>query len=526
MTVTARRALALVAGVGVLRLLGALPLGLGDAEALYAVYAQRLQGGYLDHPPLIGWLDAGVLALWSSPVALRLLALALFSVSAWLLFRLARELFDEAAAWVAVVLLCVTPVFHLGGLAAAPDAPLAPLWLGTLWVAWRAWRRVREGEPAWGWVVSRAALAGGLLGAAFLAKYSALALAPVLVVAVWPLPWAKRLGALAVGAAVALLVASPVLAWNLAHDFASVRHRLWWSQPETGLSLRNLGALVGGQLGYLSPVVAVLLGWAVVRGWRFAAGRAARAPVSPGRSGEGPGPGRSSAVRFCLVGTLVPFGLLASVCLWSRVAEPHWPLPAYFALLPLAGTLVAAAATRGVRRLYGWAIGVAAAFDVLAYVVVLTPVLPALVPEPLYVAKYDLVNELYGWDEAAAAVRRRLPEGGVAVGGHYTICAQLAWNLRGSGVEVGCRTATPSDFDFREPSRERLESSAVLFVSDERYPERPELAGGVAVPEPAEIVDVRRGGTTVRRFALTPYPAGALAWPRRFPCDSDGRRSN
>ena len=525
MTVTARRALALVSGVGVLRLLGALPLGLGDAEALYAVYAQQLQGGYLDHPPLIGWLDAAVLALWSSPLALRALALGLFSLSAWLLFRLARELFGEAAAWVAVVLLCVVPVFHLGGLAAAPDAPLAPLWLGTLWVAWRAWRRVREGEPSWGWVVSRAAAAGGLLGAAFLGKYSALALAPVLVVAVWPLPWAKRLGALAIGAAAALLVASPVLAWNLAHDFASVRHRLWWSQPETGLSLRNLGALVGGQLGYLSPVVAVLLGWAVVRGWRLAAGRAARAPVSPEQPGDGAGVGRTSALRFCLVGTLVPFALLASVCLWSRVAEPHWPLPAYFALLPLAGALVEAGA-RGARRLYRWAIGVAAAFDVLAYVVVLTPVLPAVVPEPLYVAKYDIVNELYGWDEVAAAVRRRLPAGGAVVGGHYTMCAQLAWNLRGLGVAVGCRTPTPSDFDYRAPPRERLESSAVLFVSDERYPERPALAGGVAAPEPAESVEVRRGGTTVRRFALTPYPAGALAWPRRLPCDSGGRGSN
>ncbi|MBN1773112.1 MAG: glycosyltransferase family 39 protein [Deltaproteobacteria bacterium] len=517
MTATARRALALVAGVGLLRLLGAFPLGLGDAEALYAVYAQQLQGGYLDHPPLIGWLDAAVLALWSSPLALRLLALALFSLSAWLLFRLARELFDEASAWVAVVLLCVTPVFHLGGLAAAPDAPLSPLWLGTLWVAWRAWKRIREEEPSWGWVVSRAALAGGLLGAAFLGKYSALALAPVLAVAAWPLPWAKRLGAFAVGAAAALLVASPVLAWNLAHDFASVRHRLWWSQPETGLSLRNLGALVGGQLGYLSPVVAVLLGWAVVRGGRMVRGWAVADAKAP--------PARASAIRFCLVGTLVPFALLGSVCLWSRVAEPHWPLPAYLALLPLAGTLVAGATTRGVRRLYGWAVGVAAAFDVLAYVVVLTPVLPAVVPEPLYVAKYDLVNELYGWDDVAAAVRRRVPEGGVVAAGHYTMCAQLAWNLRDSGIEVGCRTATPSDFDFRAPGRERLASSPVLWVSDERYPGRPERTDGAALPEPVQIVEIRRGGTTVRRFALTSYPVGTVAW-RRLPCDSTGRESN
>jgi hypothetical protein len=293
---------------------------------------------------------------------------------------------------------------------------------------------------------------------------------------------------------------------------------LWWSQPEAGLSLRNLGALVGGQLGYLSPVVAVLLGWAVVRGVRLARGGV------PAAGPEVPGD-RASAIRFCLVGTLVPFVLLASICLWSRVAEPHWPLPAYFALLPLAGLVVAEGA-RGIRRLYGWAVGVAVAFDLLAYVVVLTPVLPALVPEPLYVTKYDIVNELYGWEDVAAAVERRLPAGGVVAGGHYTMCAQLAWNLRDAGVVVGCRTTAPTDFDFRAPARKRLESSPVLFVSDERYPERPAAAGGAAPAEPVEIVAVRRGGTTVRRFVLTSYAAGTLAWPRRFPCDSGGRESN
>lgn len=527
MTPAARRALALVAGAGALRLAGSIPLGLGDAEALYAAYAQHLQGGYLDHPPLIGWLDAAVLAVWSSSVALRAMALGLFSLSAWLLFRLTRELFDEAAAWAAVVLLCVVPVFHLGGLAAAPDAPLAPLWIGVLWVAWRVWKRTRGAEPTWGWVLSRATLAGGLLGAAFLAKYSALALAPVLVAAVRPLPWRKQLAALGAGAVAALLLASPVVAWNLAHDFASVRHRLVWSQPETGFSLRNLGALVGGQLGYLSPVVAALLAWAVARGWRLASGRA----TSPRIAAEDPATGgsagrRDGAVRFCLVATLVPFALLAAVCLWSRVAEPHWPVPAYFALLPLAGTLVAPPAARAVRRLWRWAVGVAVAFDALAYLVVLTPALPALVPEPLYEAKWDIANELYGWDKVAAAVRRRAPPHGVVAAGHYTMCAQLAWNLRDAGVPVGCRTAAPSDFDFRPPGPERLASSPVLWVSDERYPERPEACGDGAPAAPAEVVEIRRGGVVVRRFALTPCPAGLAVGSGRSPCDFGGRESD
>ena len=508
MSPAARRAFWLVVVVDVLRVAGAVPLGLGDAEALYAGYARHLQGGYLDHPPLIGWLDAGVLAVWPSAIALRLLALALFTVSAWLLFRLARDLFDERAALGSVAILCVAPVFHLGGLAAAPDAPLVPLWLLLLLAVWRAWRRVREAPvPSWGWVVSRSAGLGLLLGAAFLAKYSALALAPVLVLAAWPLPRPRRLAAGLIGASAASVAAWPVVAWNAAHGFASAAHRLIWSQPDPGVSLRNLGALLGGQLLYLSPLVAVGFGWVVVRTWR--------------RRNE-------SAEGFCLAASLAPFALLGAVCLWSRVAEPHWPVPAYLALLPLAGRM-AAEGGRAVVRFAKAALGVAVAFDMMVYVAVLTPVLPALVPEPVYVARDDIVNELYGWERVAGAVVRRLPAGGVVVGGHYTMCGQLEWNLRDAGLPVACWTKERSDFDVWNPGGPATWGKPVLFVSDERYPERPVPGCGREPPAPAETVEVERGGVVVRRFRLTSYTPGEMAWPRnggRVPCGAAPSGSN
>lgn len=493
MSPEARNACILVAAVDAVRLAGAAPLGLGDAEALYATYARHLQGGYLDHPPLIGWIDHLVLSLWSSAFALRSAAVLLFTLSAYLLFRLARALFDDRAAWWAVVLLCTLPVFHLGGLAAAPDAPLAPLWLAWLLVGWRAFEHAAgaSGGRCAGWPFVRAGALGLLLGAAFLAKYSALALVPAGVVFAWPLGGRLRWAALGIAASAAFAAALPVLLWNAEHGFASAAHRLVWSQPDPGPSLRNLGALIGGQLLYVSPVAAAGFVWAVVGGWR--------------RRDERP-------VRFCLIATLVPFAVLAAVSLCSRVAEPHWPVPAYYALLPLAGHFAARGGGRAVRFARA-AVGVAVAMDAAVYVAVLTPVLPALVPEPIYVARYDIANELYGWDDVAAAVRRRAKDGGrtVVMAGHYVMCAQLAWNLRDTTITVRCRTTGTTDFDLWYPDESDPVPAEVLYVSDERFSERPAGPGGAPPPPAIERVVIERGGVPVRRFDLTLYPARAVS---------------
>jgi 4-amino-4-deoxy-L-arabinose transferase-like glycosyltransferase len=488
-----RKALVAVAIADGLRLLGAIPLGLGDAEALYAGYADHPQGGYLDHPPLIGWASRLALSVHRSAYAMHVLAVALFTLSAWLLFRFTRDLFGGEAAWWATAALCVLPVFHLGGLAAAPDAVLAPLWIATLWGAWSVWRRAGGAvRPPAAALLGRGALLGVLLGAAFLGKYSAVALVPLLAMTAFRAGGGIGAAAAALGAVAATAVASPVIAWNVEHDWISLAHRFVWSQAGgAGLSLRNVGALVGGQLLYLSPVAAAGLAGVLAWGWR--------------RRGD-------PAVRFCLWAVLPALGILSLVCVWSRVAEPHWPAAAWLGALPLAGRWIAEAGARARRwvRTAGWT---AAGMNGLVYLTVLTPVLPALVPRPPYDPRWDLGNELYGWEEAAAAVRSRVPSGGVVSAGHYTMCAQLAFHLHGSGLRVRCRTAEPSDFDLWVPRGEDPWSGEVWFVTDDRYPRRPVRCGSGGAPMPEGWVRVRRGGEVVRRFGLTRYGSGEFPPP-------------
>lgn len=437
-------------------------IGLGDAEALYVVYGRHLQGGYLDHPPLVGVVQAVTAALFgASPLAARVPAALAFGATILLVDAAVRALGGSAKAGLTgVCALLAVPMFFAGSLATTPDAILAPLVLLLLLACWRSLETHRVADTV---------VAGAILGAAVLAKVSAGLFAPGLL-------WlALRRGArprdLALAALAAAAVAAPVVVWNAAHGGAMLLHRLVWTQQGAGLSWRNVGALVGGQLAYVGPPMLVAFGAVLLRA----------------------GAARADAVRLPALPALVGLALLG---LWSRVAEPHWTAPALLPLVVGVGLLADddAWSSRAARRLRRFAVGWAVVSIVLLHVLVLTPVLPALVPARLYDARADLANELSGWPAVVAAVRRARRPGELVAAGHYTMCAQLEVAL-GPRAEVTCLTRETDDWDLW--GRGRLPPRAhALFVTDARYPDPP--AGAVRVRE----VRIRRGGRVVREFVL------------------------
>jgi 4-amino-4-deoxy-L-arabinose transferase-like glycosyltransferase len=426
-------------------------IGLGDAEALYVVYGRNLAAGYLDHPPLVGWL----LALFGAQAATARLPAAL-CIAATVLYAdgLARRLGASAhgGLWAAIALLSV-PMFAAGSLATTPDAIAAPLCLATVWAAVSAVESRRA---------AHAALAGALLGAAFLAKVTAALYVPGLV---W-LAVRRRapVSRLVLAGAVALAVASPYVLWSARQDWIGLTHRLVWTQPGAGPSWRNLGALIGGQLAYVGPPMLVLLVSALRRG-------VAEAP------------------RLVAIPALVGVALLG---LWSRVAEPHWTAAAWLPLVAAAGVdrdAVDGPRRRRLRRVaVGWGLGVL----LVLHAIVLTPLVPALVPTPPYDPRWDLANELHGWPAVARRVRRLRRGREPVAAGHWTMCAQLEVAL---GEPVLCPTREVDDWDLW--GRGALASGrTALFVTDARYPEPP---GGA---RPRGALEVRRGGRVVRRFGF------------------------
>lgn len=478
------------------RLYAASLVGFGDSEALYASWAAHPQPAYLDHPGLLG-IVARAIGEGGMPTALRTHVVT--SVAAtlvpWLAFATARALGAERGrAAVAGLILAVVPETAVGLFALTPDLLLVIAWLGSLICAGLGLQAapgttrsatVFLAAGLLAGIACAAKVSGVLLVAALLATYLSVARADAksAVRTVWP--WA--------GLVAGLVVVLPIALYEGRTGGAMLQHRFVDTQHGAGLALRNAGALLGGQLAYLSPVFAVL---AVV---------AAR-DLMRERS-------RDAVSRLLFFAFAVPLLPLVALCLWSPVAEPHWVAPALLVLpVHAARRATQPGGTLTSRRTFLAATVVAALFTLGAHAWVLIPESARLMPAAAD-AKLDIASELYGWPTALGAVKEQMkgagspfdPEGRevVVVGPHWTVCAQLHAGL--PGIRVGCATPVPDDFDRWLPREQWRKAEHVLFVTDNRFP------GDGAEQLPAHVqtgrsrVRILRGGKTARVFELFLY---------------------
>jgi 4-amino-4-deoxy-L-arabinose transferase-like glycosyltransferase len=307
------------------RALAFLPTELYADEAYYWLWSRRLAAGYFDHPPLVAWLVAAGAALVPGELGVRLPFLACGALAVVFAALLARELAADApgaldrgeAAVLGAALCAAAPLLHVLGAMALPDAPVATAYTAALWLLARA------RGPRW-------ALAGVAVGAALLAKYTAALLAPaLLLLVVWdgelrrelrtPWPW--------LGAAVAVALFAPCLAWNARHGWVSIRFQLAHGFGADA-TLRSVAEYAAGQLAGAGPVA-------------LAVGVAALARA------------RTSAWKRVAAAALLPLAVTTWAALRGRV-EANWPALAWPALAAAAGAQLAGWRRARARRALAW----------------------------------------------------------------------------------------------------------------------------------------------------------------------------
>lgn len=455
------------------RLYAATRVGYGDSEALYASYALYPASAYLDHPGLVGEVTrviggGGAPSPFAAHLFTTFAGVALtgvFVFSAWA-FGASRY-----GMLLAAFVPLLVPELAVGLFAITPDTLLAPLWL--LGLASVALAHRRPKSSAWYWFA-----AGICAGAATYAKLSGALLWLAMVIHVATSPRLRRNIAAWLGLAIGVFATLPFFFHELRHGFPMYAHRMQATQGDAGLSLRNLGVTVGGQLLYVSPGFVVLGFLAARRLWRTRRGL------------------EHELDRFLFLAFVVPVVPLTLLCLWSRVAEPHWIAPSYLALA------MSYAMNAKPRTLHRVAAASGGALVVAAYLWVLVPDAARLRPEQAD-PSYDLTSELYGWPEVLEKVTdaARANPGAIVAGPHWTVCAQLRAALP-LPIPVSCFTPIRDDFDTWSPRSRVASAPVVIFVSDNRFGNDIPAAMARLTRDRRLILPIERGGRIIRVFTL------------------------
>ena len=295
-------------------------INLFPEEAYYWNYAQHLDYGYLDHPPLVSWLiRLGTGILGHNEFGVRLFALAGCLVTSLYAFHLTKLLYGRHAALVALVFVQALPFFFLSGWVMTPDAPLTACWAGMLYYLARVF--FERSASAWLGV-------GVCLGIGMLSKYTIGLLIPatLLFIVLDPAsrPWLRR--GLPYGAAtLAALIFSPVVVWNARHHWASFAFQTTGRLEERHIF--SLHALLGSALLLLTPLGVVLAG-------RIFLSR---------QSGQAAGEENDERRRrlFARVFTLVPLTVFSFFSL-RHLVKLNWTGPLWLAVVPGMAAMLAA----------------------------------------------------------------------------------------------------------------------------------------------------------------------------------------
>ncbi len=262
------------------------PLDLGPDEAHYWEWTRHLALSYYSKGPMIAYLIAIGTAVFGDTVfGVRWLAIVMSVLSSILLYRLTFEMYrDEAAALGSAVMLQIIPLFATFSILFSIDSPFVFFWVLSLYLFYRAINTpvgARHADPLQyshessvqitdtnhGHGLTIWLLLGISVGLGLLAKYT---MAFFHIGALIFLVMSDRRYLLKTikpytAALVSFIVFSPVIIWNFQHDWVTIRHTAGQAHVAEGIriSLGSLAEFVGSQIGIVTPVIFVLIFYAL-----------------------------------------------------------------------------------------------------------------------------------------------------------------------------------------------------------------------------------------------------------------------
>jgi 4-amino-4-deoxy-L-arabinose transferase-like glycosyltransferase len=418
-------------------------------ETNYWQWSRYLDWGYHDQAPLIAWtIRLATAILGNTELGVRLPSIASMTVASIYLTRIAHRWFSARIAFHTALISQTIFIFTVGGLLATADglqgaacaAVCYHIAVALQQHTWRSW------------------LLGGLwLGIGMLAKYTMVLMpACVLLFVLLSSQHRRILKSIKPYAASGLgvLIFVPVIAWNAANQWKSIRHVAYIGGANQSLGLHfNLPLeFLASQIGLLSPLVFLL----IVLSWY----RVIRRRYPPGQW--------IHLFLFCTSFPIVAgFGLLS---LHTRVYG-NWPCFGYVSAIVLAAAFwspsePSIANTLKVKKIWWWTVGSSLMITALALTQTVWPILPIPV-------KYDrAAQETVGWDRLGrevVSIQKEMPnpENTFIFGLSYQIASELAFYSPGNPLTVAInRWNRPNVYDYWWQDQDLIGRDAVGVIGD------------------------------------------------------------
>ncbi|MBF0456390.1 MAG: glycosyltransferase family 39 protein [Nitrospirae bacterium] len=242
------------------------PLDLSPDEALYWDCTRRPELSYYTKGPLIVYLMLLSTHVFGTNVfGVRILAVVFAALSSVYLYKLCVSMFSDTekgrlTGFAAAMLFQIIPLYAAYGVIFTIDSPFVFLWIASLYIFWKIIaEEERDKQSCYVlWIVL-----GVLTGIGFMAKYI-MALFYICAFLFLLLTENRRLLKTPkpyVSFIAGILALSPVIIWNAAHGWATLRHTAGHAHVADGFKILPLSFLefTGSQLGVVTPVVLVLI---------------------------------------------------------------------------------------------------------------------------------------------------------------------------------------------------------------------------------------------------------------------------
>jgi len=227
-------------------------------ETYYWMWSKRLALSYFDHPPMVAYLIKATTLFGDSALEIRLAAPLMMAGAVYLLYKLAKIIFDDRAALYTFYVLLTSFLLQGASTLMTPDIPLIFFWVLTLYTAYR----YIEGDEK-----SYALWMGLSAGALLLSKYTGILLpASIGLYILFFKPKLLLDRYLYYAILLCVLLFLPVIYWNALHDFISFKFQLGHGIAEEKVfHPEYLFKFVGEQLVLFHPFYLLPLLYFIVR---------------------------------------------------------------------------------------------------------------------------------------------------------------------------------------------------------------------------------------------------------------------